>query len=233
MRHAVVALPLILTVVLPSTALADPVRLLPSGDVEFDVRIVTSGVLGCHNLEYAPNWDCQPVSGGSVEIRNGAEMASIAFAGLDQTVAVTANTPRRFTMGEFVGEATPGFTFPELPSPQWAMLSLSLEIRQPGADRTEVGFVYWTFAPGGGDALPLLSGFFGTGVALAAPTDGYDYQMLAYDFSAIEQISLRANGRTPITADVNAIPEPGTFLLLGSGLLAFRRVCRRKASPVA
>jgi hypothetical protein len=226
MRRAVaLALGVTVAAVLPSPALADPVRFLPDGDIEFDVQVTTFGSLGCHNTEYADYWHCRELPGGSVEIRNGDAMATISFVGQSQTVAVAANTPRPIALGEIVGEATPDFVFPALPSPQWAMLSLAVRIQHGGVDVREAGWVGWYFAPGGSAALPLLAGPFAAGVYLGTRPDGYDYQMLAYQFSIP---SIQANGRTALGADVNAIPEPGTLVLLGSGLLALSRARRRK-----
>jgi hypothetical protein len=211
--------------VVPAAAVADPVRFLPGGDLEFDERISTFGSLGCHNTQYAGGWDCRALADGSVEIRNGGEIATISFVGRDQTVAVAANTPRPVTLGEIVGEATPGFTFPTLASPQWAMVSLHLQIAH--GNSSAAGGAFWSFAPGGGTSLPLLKGPFAVGVELATLPDGYEYRMLAYQFTTIASASLPSNGMTPIVADVNAIPEPGTLLLLGGGLLALRSTRRR------
>ena|SRR5918993_3641146 len=188
-------------------ARADPVRFLPDGDLEFDRRISTSGGLRCRNTEYAPDYDCRDVGDGSIEIHADSGSTRLSFVGRDQTVAVAANTIRRITWGEIIGEATPGFVFPTLPSNQWALVFL----------HTTLGA--WDFGPGGGDTLPLRQGELEVGMSIDPP-DGYAYNHIVFRFP---NLSIGASGSTPLVADINAVPEPGTVVLLTSGLVAVIR----------
>ena len=109
--------PVVLTLALfVPNAYGDPVRLLPDGDIEFDLRIGTTGSFACRNTEYAPEYDCRGLGDGSIMITAGGESTRLSFAGREQTVAVAASDIRRITIGEIVGEATPGFVFPTLPT---------------------------------------------------------------------------------------------------------------------
>ena len=195
-------------------ARADPVRFLPDGDIEFDQRIRTDGWLRCVNTEYAPAYDCQNLADGSIQIHADGASTRLSFVGRDQTVAVAANTIRSVTLGEVVGEATPGFVFPTLPSPQWALVFLY------------IGIGAWDFGPGGSDTLPMRQGPLEFGIE-AQPPDGYPYNHIVLRFP---NLSIGAAGITPIVADINAVPEPGTLVLLASGLAAMLRARRRPAA---
>ena len=229
MKTALLAtLVLTMALVVPN-AYADPVRLLPDGDIEFDLRIATSGSFACRNTEYAPDYDCRALGDGSIMITAGGESTRLSFAGHDQTVAVAASDIRSITLGEIVGDATPGFVFPTLPSPEWSLLTLFLRISH-GSDQVSpvvLGGGGWDFAPGGGTTLPLLRGEHEFGVPTGIPLDGYSYDFVVY---RMRNLSVGAAGVTPVIADINAIPEPGTVLLLGSGLAALVRTRRRKHS---
>ena len=193
-------------------ARADPVRFLPDGDIEFDRRIVTSGTLACQNTQHSPAYDCREFGDGSIEIHSEGGSTRLSFVGRDQIVAVAASTIRRITWGEIIGDATPGFVFPTLPSSQWALVML----------RTNLAA--WDFGPGGSDILPLRQGEreFGKGIE---PPDGYAYDHIVFRFP---NLSIAASGNI-LVADINAIPEPGTVVLLTSGLAAMVRLRRRSA----
>ena len=190
---------------------ADPVRFLPDGDIEFDRRIVTTGRLGCRNTEYSPAYDCREFADGSIEIHTEGGSTRLSFVGRDQTVAVAVNTIRRITWGEIIGEATPGFVFPTLPSAQWALVVMHTSLAT------------WDFGPGGSAVLPLRQGDWELGKAIEPP-DGYAYEHIVFRFP---NLSIAASGN-PLVADINAVPEPATVLLLTSGLVAVMRARRAR-----
>ena len=158
--------------------------------------------------------DCREFADGSIEIHADGGFTRLSFAGRDQTVAVAASTIRSVTVGEVIGEATPGFVFPTLPSSQWALVFLN------------IGIGFWDFGPGGTDILPLRQGQLEFGLPAQSP-EGYAYDMVVFRFP---NLSIAAAGITPIVADINAVPEPATVMLLATGLAAVARARRTHSS---
>jgi hypothetical protein len=82
-----------------------------------------------------------------------------------------------------------------------------------------------TFGPGGRPALALQEGteYF----ALPLGPNPFSYTMIVYTLRPFP-FTLATNGTTTLTADVGVVPEPGTMVLLGTGLVGAAMARRRR-----
>jgi hypothetical protein len=158
---------------------------------------------------------------------DGGTSATIAFSGVNTTMDVT-NGITRVPIGEFSMIADEGFVFPThadnptgLPILRFVM---TLNQTQPVAAS---GGKEWDFGPGGHETLPLQMGL-GYFVRPAVSAAG-NYSRIVYTVRPFP-FTLNPNARTAIFADVGAVPEPASMMLLGTGLAGLIARKRRSAS---
>jgi hypothetical protein len=168
------------------------------------VTLSTSGVFFC--LSFAPCFSGEGTN--QITISSGAETASITFTGVNQTIAVT-NSVSQVTLGQFAITATPGFTFPvNFANPDLAIF----QFRFTATGLHDSSDLRWTFGPGG---TTTLQQFGPWDFSLTPDVDPAPYTGLV--FSAHQPL-LEANNTVSLTADASLVPEPGTLLLIGTGL---------------
>jgi PEP-CTERM motif len=195
---------------------------LPDGNVVFnDVGIETQGVFRCPRAFSG----CSGSGTNSVTLGTGSNRATITFTGLTQRVDI-ANFVTPVTLGMFETSGPATFTFPERSNVNNPVLVFSLIVTESSPTQATARHG-WSFGPGGGTELRVLSGTDNFGLPIGPNPFGYD----AFVFSSRPfPFSLPGHGTRALVADVGAVPEPGTLLLVGSGLAGAALARRRQRS---
>ncbi len=179
-------------------------------------HLTTSGTFNCFNIV-----GCS-ASGSTVTIGTGANVVTLTFAGVDTTFPVM-NTAVPLNLGTFTSTATGG-QFPTGINPNIPFVKLSLQLMQdaPSVDTAGLGL---SFGPGGGTQLGFMQG----NTYMTLSPGGFvppGYNLLVYTLSP-DVFYIPLNGSVGLTANVGPVPEPGTMVLVGSGLLLAWRARRR------
>jgi hypothetical protein len=211
-------------------ARADPYTILPSGELAFNVVLTTSGVFTC--LRGIP---CTGSGTNAITVGTGSDTATVTFLGVTNKSfrATSVNTP--VFLGLFDATSSPGFTWPTDPNEDVSILRFDLRLTHaPDQPIAATGGQSWGFAPGGGSSLPLLTSFGSSGSFAFLPTGpnppGFSYNAIVYTFRPYP-FAIPSNGSLAFNADVGAVPEPGTLLLLGLTLGGAAYARRRGALP--
>jgi hypothetical protein len=126
------------------------------------------------------------------------------------------------TLGEFQVTASEGFAFPTHPAnPELPMLAFHLTFDQFSPVAAHSGR-RMAFGPGGSPNLKTQQWISNW---IAAPTGRGDYPVFIFTLDL--PFTLKPNLGTALTADAALTPEPGTMILLGTGLVAAALARRR------
>ena len=201
---------------------AEPFTILPDGQVAFDTALTTSGVFRCQGVIV-----CSGSGTNSVTLGSGDKQATITFNGVDKEFQVT-NRAQPVGLGTFDIVSTPGFTFPERGNRNLPVLHFGL-VFEHTSPTPAVGRIGWTFGPGGRPELPILTGI--SSVALPLDVNPLDIGYSAFVYTVRPfPFSLPGQGSMNLVADVGVVPEPGTMLLVGSGIAGLIGARRRHSA---
>jgi hypothetical protein len=179
-------------------------------------HLTTSGVFNCFNIV-----GCS-ASGSTVTIGSGANVVTLTFTGVDTTFPVM-NTAVPLSLGTFTSTGT-GDQFPTGINPNIPFVKLSFELKQD-APSLGTGRLGLGFGPGGGTQLGFMQG----NTYMTLPAGGFvpaGYNLLVYTLSP-DVFYIPLNGSVNLTANAGVVPEPGTMVLVGSGLVLAWRARRR------
>ena len=214
MRHGrtIGILTFVITSFATTTARAEPF-------VVTTTTLTTSGQFDCR-----ASITCTGEGTSSVTFFNGTKSATLTFTGLQQTFDVT-NVAQPVTLGSFELTESGGFIFPNhANSPTLPVVRFFFTAHQD-MPSSATSHPLWEFGPGGRTILPLEIGqsYFTFGLDRSA----FGYGQIVY---SLRPFPFSINpGITSFTADVGAIPEPGTMVLLGTGLLVVATALRRRS----
>ncbi len=208
MKLAIACL-LVLCWLVPSNARADVFL--------FDTVVSTTGAFGCRSF-----LTCSGMGTSTLTVQNGTGTATLTFTGVDTSLAVT-NAPMPVTLGSMALTTTPGFVFPVNPinPAQLPVIFFTLGIMQT-TPAGATNAMHWAFIGGRSDLTVNIGASYST-----LPTGLSNYPEMIYTFKPFP-VTIVPNRSTQITADVGAVPEPASMLLLGSGLVVARLARRRK-----
>jgi PEP-CTERM motif len=182
----------------------------------------TGGIFTCR-----PTLACSGTGTNSVNLGSGSNTATLTFHGVESTVLIT-NVATPVTLGHFEVTSSPGFTFPTRPNPNVAILNFNFTIHHT-TPTDDTNTFRWTFGPGGKPYLQMLEGQSYTSFPLFESSPGHNYDRFIYSFNSLP-LRISGSGITDLTANVGAIPEPATMLLVGGGLAGAIARRRRKVA---
>ena len=211
----------------PATVRADPFTILPNGDPLFNVVVRTTGTFTC----FSSFVSCSGSGTNTMTLMNGAETTTLVFSGVTTTAQVGGHARIPILLGQVDATSSDGFTFPSARHPAVPVFTfrLTIEHTSPVADTQSIG---WGFGrPQGTTIFPITEGGDWLNFPIGENPPGFNYRGLLYDFP--DRLALRASGTTDITATLGAIPEPGTLVLLGTGVfgMLIRKRTRARQSP--
>ncbi len=204
MRKLILAALFCLSVSIPTQA--EPFVILPNGEVAFTTSFTTQGLFTCSL--------CSGSGTNSVVFGSGGNTLTLTFTGVNSTILVSGQSIETLVGQIQVVASGSGFVFPLPSNPNVPVLTFTLGLTQtsPDAGTRSLNFT----GLGGGTSLvlsPLFTDHFGIPIGVNPP--GATFTGIVYSFSPFTIPN--TSGTVDINADVSAVPEPMSLLLLASG----------------
>src|SRR4029453_18462830 len=159
---------LVLFAAVAAEARAEPITVLPDGNVVFnDVGITTEGVFRCPRAFS----QCSGSGTNTVTLGTGSNRATITFTGSTQSLDI-ANFVKPVTLGTFETTGPANFTFPQRTNVNNPVLVFSLIVTQSSPVQATARHG-WSFGPGGGTDLRVLQGTDNFGLPIGPNPFGY------------------------------------------------------------
>lgn len=193
----------------PRPTLADPFRVLPSGDLVFDTTVRAGGTFQCVIV-------CEGEGTNSVTFGSDG---SLTFTGFEVSAPLAGIYLTPLILGQFLLTGPEGFVVPDSGHPQVAPFRFTLTLNQT-APVASTRSLSWTLKPGVQGDLRV---FEATSNYILMPLPPippeFRYTAMAYSFD-LGGLRIPLNDPTDLIAQAGAIPEPGTLLLLSTGVVA-------------
>lgn len=203
------------------TIQADPVVFLPNGEIAFNTSFTTSGSFECSN--------CTGSGTNSVVFGSGGNTLTLTFTGANVTDLLVGAGKVPTTVGQIqIVASGSGFVFPVGGNGNLPVLFLHLGVNQTSPNAGGTGIVFFAF--GGSTSLlmaPLGKDWGATPISDLNPP-GFSYTFLIYTFH--DFTIPNSNAVVDVNADISAVPEPASVLLLSSGLGAILALRKKRSS---
>ena len=204
------------------TAEAESFVILPNGEVAFNTSFTTQGVFTCTL--------CTGSGTNSVVFGSGGNTLTLMFSGVNTTILVGGQSQSILAGQIQVIASGSGFVFPAEGNPNQPLLFFSLGVNQ-SSPAAGTGFVLFNSGSGGGTSLMLHTTFSDyTALPVGPNPPGATFSSIVYSFSGFTIPN--TTSVLDINANVVAIPEPMSLLLLGSGMgMMLRLLAKRRSRP--
>jgi hypothetical protein len=206
---------------------AEPFTIAPDGGVVFNGGLTTSASFRCLQGLSAV---CQGNGTSSLTFGSGADTSTFTFTGVETSVPID-NVATPVLLGSIAFTTTgAGFSFPTTLNPNVGVLLMSLTLTHTSPVPAR-RMLDWFFHPRGDETLALFRGDSFTSFPLGENPPGFGYTVGVYSFEPFP-FRLEAGRSTDVMANVGAVPEPATLVLVGSAAAAalLRRRVRRTGS---
>jgi hypothetical protein len=185
--------------------------------------LATSAVFSCNS-----RIPCTGQGTNSISIGSGANVATLTFRGVNTSFEASPAEKRVVPIGEFELDAPDGFLVPGTNPNRWVVkFALNFQQTLPVAAS---GTHTLLFGVSEQPYFQWLSGstFFSTPVG---PNPPFNYQEIVYTLQPYP-IRINLNETERFSAQAGIVPEPGTIVLLSTGLAgaALARRRRRRTS---
>ena len=204
---------------------------LPNGEWGYTHNLTTSAVFSCVGAAYFyPGSGCS-VAGNSLTLFSAASSMTISFTASTQSIVATSSRDRDYVMGTLTKTFTGApFTLPQFASPNGPMFSFGLLLASTAPISTS-GRMLFSYTALTGTSLPFdcceVPDY--TVLQLTPPPAPLTYSRIVYDTFRGVNITFDTSPQT-ITARVGLVPEPRTYVMMATGLIALALTARRRRS---